>query len=391
MLAKEKLIAAKIKLENVYKFLIYAIYENKYYIISKEEMLKRTKGVSDIAFVTTDDEYFCIYFSKEFLETEKVSTIAGVILHEIMHVVLMHLDRMALEGINRNIYAMAADFYINGKIKKENKLKLPNNALYDKKFDSFSSTDEIYEYLKNNNKKQLLPLEGFDLSNNNKKEYKELTTKIKTQIEAGLSLEKNIGNKRGSSLIKSIFKKAIQPVINWRNIVSQTCSIVKGQDDYSFYIRNPLSTCDFILPGSYSNTLHVCFIVDVSGSIMEKGLSNILMEIIAATSFVNISGKIITCDTSAKVACEFSHDENLENKFKQIAVTGGGGTDMNIGLKLASKLKEDFDLYILVTDGYIQKTNANIVDKKLLVLSTDIDCSNQIVGDFTFAKINHVK
>ena len=390
---KEKLIAAKMELQQKYKFLLYAIYENDFQIKNKKWIINKTKGFSDIAFVSFEYGKFTVYFSDKFIETEKTTSIAGVILHEILHVVLEHIDRMNISGIDKNLYNIAADFYINGKIKKENKVDLPKKALYDKFFDKFSSTDEIYDYLKNNCKNiKYKVLEGFDSANSYQasKNTKDIITKIKSQIQAGLSLQKNIGSNNSCSEILGIFKQAVEPVVDWKQIVAQSANIVKGHDDYSFFVKNPLSTYDFILPGTYDNTLNVCFIVDVSGSIMERGLANILTEIIAATTFTKVSGKIITCDTKAELACEFTHDDNLYDKFKKIKISGGGGTDMNIGLKYAKKLNKDFDLYILVTDGYIDKTYANILDKKLLVLSTDVDCKSLIVGDFDFAKINHV-
>jgi len=390
---KEKLIAAKMKLQLKYKFLLYAIYENSFNIKEEQWILEQTGNATNVAFVTYEHDKFVVYFSDKFIEKEKVDSIAGIILHEIMHAVLGHLDRMFMPEIIPNIYNIAADFYINGKILKENKVKLPKNALYNKNFDNFGSTDEIYEYLLKKSKNSNIEypvLEGFDKNNISNSKNKETLEKLKSQIQAGLSIESAIGDSKGDSIIKSLFTKAVTPVIDWRLIVSQCVNTVKGHDDYSYFVRNPLSTDDFILPGTYDNTLNLCFIVDVSGSIMERGLTNILMEIIAATTFAKISGKIITCDTSAEIACEFNHDDNLQNKFQGIRVSGGGGTDMNIGLVFAKELNEDFDLYVLVTDGYIDKTDATILNKKLLVLSTDIDCSNSIKGDFEFAKINHI-
>lgn len=99
------------------------------------------------------------------------------------------------------------------------------------------------------------------------------------------------------------------------------------------------------LPGYVEYRPTVCVLADTSGS-MSSNLEDIRDETMGIIHECGADVEFIACDSEA-------HEAGKVGSVQQIAANlkGGGGTDMNPGLDLASKKKSD--VVVCITDGYI--------------------------------------
>ena len=96
--------------------------------------------------------------------------------------------------------------------------------------------------------------------------------------------------------------------------------------------------------------LQTHIIVDTSGSVSEDEITELLSEVegIARVNGVAQGISIIPCDS------EVGEIQKLRSVHgvAEIKLTGGGGTDMGVGIAAAIKLKPIPKVVIVLTDGY---------------------------------------
>ncbi len=104
----------------------------------------------------------------------------------------------------------------------------------------------------------------------------------------------------------------------------------------------------------------VAVVVDTSGSMSDAELSRCLGEIKGIISASGVGGKsIYVLSVDAAV-----HKVQKVVNVKDVKLFGGGGTDMEIGIKSAAKYKPD--VIIVLTDGYTPWPEEKIVDSKVI-------------------------
>lgn len=146
----------------------------------------------------------------------------------------------------------------------------------------------------------------------------------------------------------------LNPQVDWRqelmSLVRRVCATVAGQKDYSY--RRPSrrsAMTSFYLPSMRApRPPEIAVVLDTSGSMSAADLAVALSEIQGilqrSASSSKSSLRIINCDADAK-------DIEAVQSVEDIAIIGGGGTDMRIGIKTASELRPKPDAIITVTDG----------------------------------------
>lgn len=147
----------------------------------------------------------------------------------------------------------------------------------------------------------------------------------------------------------------LNPQVDWRTelraVARRTVATVVGLRDYSYRrpSRRAAATPGVVLPAMRGVTPpRVAMVIDTSGSVSDTELSQVLAEardLLAQTSR-NSRGHLTTiaCDAAAA-------DAVAVHRPADIQLSGGGGTDMRVGLEAAAALRPKMDLIITATDG----------------------------------------
>lgn len=145
-----------------------------------------------------------------------------------------------------------------------------------------------------------------------------------------------------------------RPAVPWRDLlrtaVRRPLQVLAGVDDYTFARPNRRRRSgNVILPSTFSVRPNVTVIVDTSGSIGTADLLAFLSEIASMVAQFKIHARdltVIACDATAKPP--IGADVVLRDR----QLSGGGGTDMGVGLHAAMDQRPRPDLAIVFTDGH---------------------------------------
>lgn len=118
-----------------------------------------------------------------------------------------------------------------------------------------------------------------------------------------------------------------------------------GQQDYTYSRASRRQMPGIILPGHREPVVHTSVVIDTSGSMSADNLQAALSEVVGITQAGrNRRLTVVTCDASA-------HVQQVSNP-EQVVLTGGGGTDMRIGIEAALTAKTRPDVIVVLTDGF---------------------------------------
>jgi len=145
----------------------------------------------------------------------------------------------------------------------------------------------------------------------------------------------------------------LDPVVDWRaelrSVVSNRCAAVTGRRDYSY--RRPgrrHAPAGVILPSMIAPAPPSgAIVLDTSGSMSSADLAQGVAEV--AGILKNVSRgrsrlSVIACDAAAASA-------QAVRNAADVALVGGGGTDMRIGMDAAAALRPRTDFVVVFTDG----------------------------------------
>lgn len=185
----------------------------------------------------------------------------------------------------------------------------------------------------------------------------------------------------------------LKPQVDWRkelrSVVRRTCATVAGMRDYTYSRPGRRSGCltDVVTPAMRAPRPPTAVaILDTSGSVSDTMLGQALGDIKELIKQVSHGGgdglKFIACDAAA---AEMQSVRGLG----QIDLSGGGGTDMRVGIEAAAALNPKADIIITFTDGYTpwpeHPPKANPRAKYIAVLlAGDTDA-----GGYTVPKFMH--
>ena len=340
-----------------------------------------------------------IAFAPDFLDKLSNNEVQFVLMHEVMHIVLNHCNRL-INGMDLEIFNIACDIVVNSNIlysfnkdvskitvkefgemmhltpdgkegydytaeevyqmllkEKSNKKNEKGNEekSTDKKGNNSSEKDNFSEKSKSLEEDQM----GFDdhsyWKNSNDQETKEEWKQIAIEAKKMQDEFDKKTNKSGSlpMLLERQIDEYIHPQTNWREILHDFIQI--DIVDYSF---NPpdrrMQDNSLILPDFNEKeeiVKNIWFIVDTSGSIGKKELTIALSEIKGALDQFNnhLEAQISFFDADITEPMNFSSIK----EFQEIKAVGGGGTSFQIIFeKLDEYFKDEKPSYIIIlTDG----------------------------------------
>jgi len=324
-----------------------------------------------------------IYFNPEFLDELSDKELEFVMNHEIMHIVLNHMERGKLYK-TREEYYRAADIVVNSNILAANggnlksitlsKYGVSEHLAPDGKEGKDYSVEEICNLLalelatkkrdKNKPHDNHNP-RGFDYhtyekmeDDDSEYEHARWLENIKNAAEAMKRREGMIGNgsKRAGIVpccVERMLEELRKPQTDWRTVLNEF--IQQEVTDYSFmppdrrFVDSP-----FFLPDY--NELEdiikdIVFFIDTSGSMSEKNITEVYSEVKGAIDQFNgkLTGWLGFFDAEVVPPVRFED----ETAFSIIRPKGGGGTRFDIIFNyVAGNFEEPPVAIVILTDGY---------------------------------------
>lgn len=321
------------------------------------------------------DEFWRIYYDPAIFEQWSVEEIAGVIYHEILHLVRIHPER--LRSYEKNIANIAADLEINDDVEadlRSTDLKLPQGVLLPKTFDLPDRllAEEYYELLLKNTVK----IKGLTLSGPGMGRCGSCATGQSEDWELPeLHSERSVGQAEGEIIRRDMAqqivasagqgnvpehlarwaKEKLTPKIDWRkelaSVMRNAVASASGSVDYSFSRpsrrQGQHKIGDIILPAMIRPVPEVAVVVDTSGSINDQTLAMAITEVSGILKKGGLKQGLTVLAVDAAVhSCKRIFDP------RQVLLAGGGGTNMGIGIEAATKLRPRPQVIVVITDGH---------------------------------------
>jgi hypothetical protein len=142
--------------------------------------------------------------------------------------------------------------------------------------------------------------------------------------------------------------------IDWRRVlaaeVRSAVAAVAGAVDYTYRrpSRRAHELADVVLPSLFRPIPDVAIVCDTSGSMHERLLARALAEIegvLARTGLRSTQVRVLAVDAAVAAVRRVS-------RASQVALAGGGGTDMGAGIAAAAALRPRPSIVIVLTDGF---------------------------------------
>ena len=293
---------------------------------------------SDIPTACTDGtsiEYNPAFFLS-LSEAERVF----LLVHEAMHVALMHIIRV--NGRDRKKWNMAADYVINGML-IERGFKMPQGGLHEPLFNG-KSTEEVYALIPN------VPADDIDMDIVEAHgEHVQVEEQIKEILVRASVASKMAGDKAGSipGEIEIYLDKLLKPKLPWKVILRRFMQSFT-RNDYTFQKPNRRFFPKHILPGLKSEKLiNLSIAVDSSGSVSDDEFKRFVSEANGILRMMQPEEMtLIQFDTRLRSVDVLKSMKDLS----QVTFTGRGGTKIGPVLEWAKEAKPQ--LLLVFSDGY---------------------------------------
>jgi len=302
-----------------------------------------------------------LLYNRDFVEKQSEKTLAGVLLHEAMHILSDHHGRAAAIATERDLFLwnVSADFEINDDLIAAG-VSLPSDCClpWKRGLPPYQVAEMYYSLLKEREESQDSvpqvqcgsgagnPFEGEPQLGCDIEERKALLERA--VYDTVKSAQRHAGNIPDG--IKILIDK-ILPVdkVNWQSVLNQfVCSSserARGLFDltYGRLSRRQTAQSRIILPAYYKPTPTLGVLVDTSGSMSEHDLKAGLGAI---KSLFNHVSNVWLCVVDAEI-----HDLRKCKSAEDIAATlvGGGGTDFSKAIPQLDKL---CDFMVGISDCY---------------------------------------
>lgn len=351
-----------------------------------------------------------LYYNPDFVNKLNDDEMCGVLIHEIMHEVLLHLTRG--EKFNRQIGNISADICCN-EILKDNNFTLPDGCIWSNserevtilghiiKKANERTFEDIYWELFKSVKKQIDKAvkngkvkvvqegeeggEGIDISdfgdyeidgssNDGKGKIKSIDGHIRGKKGKELSEEEKrtkekewlgkvmeahtIAKMRGEvpEGIERLVGQLHQSKVNWKNLLLRYVqSYIPSNYNYAKPNKKSISS-GFYMPDIERECIDIVIATDTSGSIGQDELVDFVSEIIGLGRAYRgkIKMTLLSCDAEVNEVYKVENGD-VERIKKNVKMKGGGGTAFLPVIEWVKKNKRDAKLLLYLTDGYGEK------------------------------------
>ncbi len=321
-----------------------------------------------------------LFYDPAIVANWSVAETAGVLYHEILHLLRNHADRGRITHDPRR-WNLAADAEINDDLVGET-IRLPGTPVLPAQFGKPDNlTAEEYFLAIPQDNERVDPGEGTASAPDPRcgpgatgiaEPWFTDATRTLAEIagddpvHAGLSpghaqvVRQAVANQIRSSGIGSVpghlsswAGDLTDPKVDWRQelatLVRNATADAMGASDYRYRrpSRRQSAFPDVILPSLRQPVPNIAVVVDTSGSMWGYDLGTALAEIngILNATGTNRQCTVLSVDAQVQACRKVFHAD-------QVVVKGGGGTHMGRGIEGASSLIPRPDVVIVLTDGY---------------------------------------
>ena len=305
-----------------------------------------------------------IFFNEEFLYSLSSKEQNALMLHEVLHIALLHVTRR--QNRDPHIWNIAADIVVNDLIERNTSFPLPRGAITDRRFQD-KSVEYIYEALLKSKKKYKLVINDILQPGNSEdnegdvnlseplsqEEVDEIESFWKDKMEIlKNSSEHNLSNGKGSlpAGIEQEISTILEPEVDWRHALWKY--VGKTPADFDDLDRR------FIYKGLYLESLlteavEVSVCIDTSGSVSDELLMQFTGELKGILrSYPNVKCSLFFADTDLAGPYEIDRIEQMPKAI------GRGGTSFVPFFDYLKKHGEENSLLgnnklsIYFTDGF---------------------------------------
>ena len=279
-----------------------------------------------------------LLFNATFVHSLNANELDGVIVHELLHLALVHVPRRGLR--DHMIWNIAADIHINGIIASMRQLQLPAGAIEDFGLASLC-VEEIYEKLLHDGNpaskdRVTLRHQGYkldvcdlvELPDDGRNSHESMgTAELSAQLVNEWSTNMTCAlamtgvQDHGSlpaALLRSV-REANAPQINWKSALWR--SVVRTPDDFAGFDRRHLWRGLYV-EALESETVDIDVCIDTSGSVSDVQLSEFLGVLRSVvSSYPTVRCRLHYADTQCVGPFEVDVNRPLAPAI------GGGGTD----------------------------------------------------------------
>lgn len=322
------------------------------------------------------------YYNKHFINTLNANEVIFVIAHEVMHLVLTHLERRG----NRifKTWTQATDYAINSMLVAAGIGEFPSvGGLYDEQY-ADTNSEKIYDKLvedQENNKGggkgggggfegdpnanfddhiEVVQDDGYGNKNAGEnavilteEEMEDLQRMLEGRIISALNAAKQ-DNKAGQvpAGVQRLIGDLTEPTINWRRLVrSRADSQIKTRHDFNRPQRQAMMRGIIQPRRRIERHFEFTIGIDTSGSISQKVLEDFMSEVYGVSKhFRSFKITVFQYDTRVYNVTVFT-EKNIKDLTKY-TITGGGGTCFDAAYNYFKEVGHVPEIYFNFTDGY---------------------------------------
>ena len=331
-----------------------------------------------------------IYFNMDFLKSLNSSEQNALMLHEVLHMALLHVTRR--QNRDPKIWNIAADIVVNDLILRNTSFRLPKGAIIDKTYRD-KSVEFIYESLLKNNKYKKHKSYIQDLKdsgtndNSSQADGLEIESYWKDKIQVIKNSDMvNNSDKFGSNTTGGLpdgmdreVENILEPEVNWRHALWKY--VGRTPADFDDLDRRFLYR-GLYLEGLMTEALEVSVCVDTSGSVSRDLIDQFVAEINGILkSYPHVKCDFFFCD------CELSGPFKISSPEEIPVLKGGGGTSFVPFFKYLEKNNENHmgshKVSIYLTDGYEEFPKFVPKDPVMWLVSAD----GEETSEFPFGEV----
>ncbi len=322
-----------------------------------------------------------LYWHPEFIAKIEEEQLKGVIAHEVMHLVLMHLTRRQSREPRR--FNIACDYAVNDLVLKE--FELPEWVLKNENF-ADKSAEWIYNQIPEQEDETIVITldshaewgqgggddeddDGDDDGGSDANGVGGLDG-LEQRIQEMVADSANRARMRGKlpGHLKELIDGVLQPKLNWKLILEDMiCS--QAKTDFTLFPANKKYLWRGIyLPGITGTEINIAVAIDTSGSISSQQMNGFLAEVKGiCDSYDEYTIYLMTCDAQIHQTWELHPFDSLP-----MLLEGRGGTDFRPPFKEAEKFPFITSL-VYLTDGNGPFPDVPPSFSTIWVSTTDVD------------------
>lgn len=299
--------------------------------------------------------------------------VAGLIMHENLHIALKHLSRnLAYWEEDSESANIAADYVVNAIIAKYDPdiVVLPPGALYDPKYDGWSF-GRVYADLRKQSKQgggsgsKPSPLDSHHmfgvLNESEDGGDEEQTSKIEQQIDNALREGALLAGRLKASLPRAVTDSLV-PEVDWVQETRQFVSAsMAGRQEYTWrqFDRRRLAN-GYYCPSIEDETVgDLAVFIDCSGStLLPRVWNRFVGELVSLCHRVRPERlRVVYWDTEVQAVQNFTERE-FDSIKSLIRPVGGGGTRVGCinDYVMQNSLRGKMNCAVVFTDGYVESS-----------------------------------